>query len=318
MTPEEKNKRVMDEFKRYRDRWLGVLNGEQGNSVLRQLDIMTMNSMWFEWARCLRQSSSDVGPLNQPFWNLFLSGYVVQQAIGIRKLVSYQASGNQGSLKQVVIEMRKNAHVFSRRSIVDSIPLSGYEPRRFGVGSRIRQKKGMGQPPHSDEQVLEVANLRFDSLIGLLGTKRRTNGQKIPSHVFDRLGVALESDEICRLVTWGDKVLAHADLDAGTGTGHALTVESIHRSIEVMTQVWHFLCLDILGQEPKAIGGEYIDSQFQNIHQHIVPPLTDDEYGAAWQVVEAKVEAWQKGTAVSDFVLSSEQKRFVTSPGVST
>ena len=288
-------------FRKKRLYWMDCLNGEDPNSISRQIYSMLWDYSLFCTVNELRRIAANgnqksVG-FNGPVIRLFDAGFVVTQSTGIRRLIEKpKKNPNLAviSLRSLINDIEKNLDLITRENYVsyDGLPYDYESIQKKWIVSA--PKVGCVATTGPDGWPMsERAHKNFDKL-AKVDPKNRKRTDTIKKEVLERLELEIiKCEDVKKYV---DKFIAHAAAPE-TRTGltkeqQGLTLDRLKETLKIIYAVASYLSGTFLWES--SLGG-VPTPQFDHLKNLDKPWATEEALNTAhekWNDFSKEVSTW--------------------------
>lgn len=249
--------------------WDACLNGDDPNSLFRQITIMIWDTSIFHIILAARQSELKKNPqapeLNDALHSFIDRNYFQSQSVIIRRITdeSFPLSGIKGvySLHALIKDIKSYRNELTRKTFFElkSMPYDYEELRRREEEYCLSQTPGKGFfiPPELQWHPIEEAHCVFDRLANVSRDNRNPTDQ-IADHVFKRL---IDRLSICNdITTHVDKFIAHSSTPESRSiqnyTTTTITLRHLWEAHRVIFEVAYFLSTNLFSEDHLALAIE--------------------------------------------------------------
>lgn len=302
-------------FEAKREEWIRCLDGDDRNSVLRQVFDIVWNAgayrVVLEARRIAPRDKEGVIKLNGLTHQLLDRCFYQAQLVSIRRLLDKKGpSGEKGvfSLLWLVKDLRKHRSLFTRRNLfaafnicIDARALHAAE-QEFLAASFKEDLGATTLPPDVDAFWSESLHDTIDQLSGRNPTSRREE-DLIADSVFAFLESQLAKTEtICEHV---NKFIAHAATPESRAEVNAdeakITFEELWESHQIICRVCQFIDTCLLRQLDHSFLADASGDLFRYADQPLAPPERVGLLRNEWNQYAREVGSWSVGAV--DWVL---------------
>jgi hypothetical protein len=206
----EKNRKSLDEYRKFRRRCLEQLRGNRSTSVMNQVHNLAWHTAVFKTlneARRLEPSRM----VNGAMWKLIAAGYASLMTLGIRRLVDNDRQTD--SVRNVITQIEKRPEPITREMFVcyDGLPYDYQLVGQKYVDSTSKRVTATCLPTTGPSAwaTSRMAHKKFDQLCGHPVERKRTD--VIDPALLTTLQSVLRSPCIKAACTLADKRIAHAE-----------------------------------------------------------------------------------------------------------
>jgi hypothetical protein len=249
--------------------WYACLNGDDPNSIFRQITIMIWDTSIFHIILAARQSQVKKNPqvpeINDALHSFIDRNYFQTQTATIRRLTSksYKLTGTYGvySIGTLLKDIESYKTELTRKSYLElkNMPYNYEGIRRKEEEYILSQPPGKGffVPPEFDWQSIEEAHCVFDRLANVSRDNRNPTDQ-IADHVFKRL---IDRLSICNdITTHVDKFIAHSSTPESRSIQNyattTITLRHLWEAHRVIFEVAYFLSTNLFSEDHLALAIE--------------------------------------------------------------
>lgn len=288
-------------FRKKRLYWMDCLNGEDPNSILRQIYPLIWDYSLFCTVNELRRIAADgnqkaIG-FNGPVIRLFDAGFVVTQSTGIRRLIEKPKKNPKWaviSLRSLIDDIEKYLDLITRENYVsyDGLPYDYESIQKKWIVSA--PKLGAVATTGPDGWPMsERAHKNFDKL-AQVDPKNRKRTDTIKKEVLERLELELiKCEDVKKYV---DKFIAHAAAPE-TRTGltkeqQGLNLDRLKEALKIIYAVASYLSGTFLWES--SLGG-VPTPQFDHLKNLDKPWATEEALNTArekWNNFSKEVSTW--------------------------
>ncbi len=242
------NKQALGEYRTKRTEWLHWLDGDEHHAIWSQIMAMIWNDMTFALLNETRNPNHWKGgivALNGMLINFIDQGYVVSQALAIRKLMDENKSKDPKkgviSLKRLVDDLKAHANLLTREIFVchDGLPYDYQAVAQTWYAEQMAQDAfgsfgGWGETTGPKAFLpAELAHKAFDRISGVQPDNRQRS-DRVGSAVFDTLDNWLTNSGAQEIIHLANKLIAHAADDTSR---RAVRLDSLNMTISKVGKI---------------------------------------------------------------------------------